>query len=617
MKIKFLKIRNIASIESGDIDFESGLNDKESGLPASVFLITGDTGSGKSVILDCISMALYGTTPRVKSVSDVKNNSYKNNDGEEISINNIRQYTRIGISWKDDCYTELSFSGNDGIDYVSRFSLGRTSRRNYRNPEWKLTIAATTTIEKKDEIRERIQEAVGLTFEQFSRMAMLAQGQFATFLTGRKEERERVLEQLTATDIFSRYGEAVSNIYRKSRQEKELSAKLYEEFGKKILSEDLRQQLISEQSEKTLMSSTCQRDADKLRKRIDYTKSVMDAEREITRLKSEEASLKAIEDTVDFRKGIALLNLWDTTTSQRDLLSEKIKATEKIASDKEKLKEKKSEFIFLSEDLTDRKGEAKARTERLKEEQLWIESQEPYKQLYSESAGVIEKIKRFMATGKDLSKKNKESKDTKECINALQERVSSQKREVEEKWQKCTECQESIILKSTDRDSLDPSGLRKENAILVNLLLSFNELSTKLDAFESERKETEKAEKEATELTTVNTRLKAEAERAAAKCAQTEKKKNEAESRYVTMHLSVEKNFKGIRRRLAEEHAANCPLCGQSISSLLNDWDREGYFADILAPLEEEKKKLADAYAVAKKEADESSQKMNTSNGKL
>lgn len=617
MKIKYLKIRNIASIESGDIDFESGLNDKESGLPASVFLITGDTGSGKSVILDCISMALYGTTPRVKSVSDARNNSYKNNDGEEISINNIRQYTRIGISWKDDCYTELSFSGNDGLYYVSRFSLGRTSRRNYRNPEWKLTIADTTTIEKKDDIKERIQEAVGLTFEQFSRMAMLAQGQFATFLTGKKEERERVLEQLTATDIFSRYGDAISNIFKKSKQEKEICAKLFEEYGKKILSEEQRQQLISEQSEKAMMSSTCQRDADRLRKRIEHTEGVMKAEKEIVGLKSEEAALKAIEDTVEFRKTAGLLNLWDATTSQRELLSEKIKATEKISSDKEKLKKKKSEFILLSEDLADRKEEAKAQTERLKEERLWIESQEPRKQLYSDSAGIIEKIHRFIATGKEIRKKEKESKDTTESIQGLQEKVSSQEKEVETRGQKCMECQESITRKSAERDSLNPSGLRKENDRLLKLLLSFNELSTKLDAFETERKETEKAEKETSELTAVTMRLKEDAEQTTAKCAQTEKEKNEAESRYVTMHLSVEKNFEGIRHRLAEEHASNCPLCGQSIRNHIHEWNSDGYFAEILSPLEEEKKKLAEAYTLAKKEADEASQKMNTSLGNL
>lgn len=617
MKIKYLKIRNIASIESGDIDFENGLNDKESGLPASVFLITGDTGSGKSVILDCISMALYGTTPRVKSVSDVKNNSYINNDGEEISINNIRQYTRIGISWKDDCYTELSFSGNDGIDYVSRFSLGRTSHRNYRNPEWKLTISDITTIEKKDEIKERIQEAVGLSFEQFSRMAMLAQGQFATFLTGKKEERERVLEQLTATDIFSRYGEAISYIFKKSKQEKEISAKLYEEFGKKILSEEQRKELLSEQSEKHAMSSTCQTNADKLRKSIEHTEGVMKAEREITKLKTEETCLKAIEDTVEFRKRSAILNLWDNTTSQRDLLSEKMKATQQINADKEKLKDKKSEFILLSENLADRIEEAQGQTEKLEKERLWIESQEPRKQLYSDSAGVIEKIKRFMATGKDICKKEKESKDTKESIHRLQENITLQEKEVEASGNKCSECQALITRKSTDLDSLNTSGLRRENDRLVKRLFSLNELSTKIDAFEADKKETEKVEKETAELTTVNTRLKEDAEKAAIKCAQTEKEKNEAESRYVTMHLSVEKNFEGIRHRLAEEHASNCPLCGQSISHHLHEWNSEGYFAKILYPLEEEKKKLTDVYILAKKEADETSQKMNTSTGNL
>ena len=54
MRIKELHIRNIASIEKADIDFENGLNDSTTGTPASIFLISGDTGSGKSVILDGI-----------------------------------------------------------------------------------------------------------------------------------------------------------------------------------------------------------------------------------------------------------------------------------------------------------------------------------------------------------------------------------------------------------------------------------------------------------------------------------------------------------------------------------------------------------------------------------
>ena len=70
MKIKELHLRNIASIEEADIDFEKDLVDGVTGTPASVFLIAGDTGTGKSIILDGISMALYKTTPRLKGVAN-------------------------------------------------------------------------------------------------------------------------------------------------------------------------------------------------------------------------------------------------------------------------------------------------------------------------------------------------------------------------------------------------------------------------------------------------------------------------------------------------------------------------------------------------------------------
>lgn len=114
MKLKELHIRNIASIERADIDFEKDLNDAITGDPASIFLISGDTGAGKSVILDSISMALYKKTPRIADVANASKNDYTDAEGEQIRVASIEQYTRLGISDKDKSYSEVVFEGNDG-----------------------------------------------------------------------------------------------------------------------------------------------------------------------------------------------------------------------------------------------------------------------------------------------------------------------------------------------------------------------------------------------------------------------------------------------------------------------------------------------------------------------
>ncbi|MBQ3950566.1 MAG: AAA family ATPase, partial [Bacteroidales bacterium] len=225
MKILELHLRNIASIVKADIDFEkdTGMIDPDTGQAARMFLIFGDTGTGKSVLLDGIAMALFGKTPRTEGVVNRARNTFVSDSGNEINITSIEQYTRLGITEKDECYSEVVFAGNDGVDYRAKMELGvaRMRNGNYKNrKKWTLKAGEQAPVEG-EQCGKMIEAAVGMNFDQFNRLAMLAQGQFATFLCGGREERADILEKLTNTSIFSDYGRAIKSLYDKKKETSE------------------------------------------------------------------------------------------------------------------------------------------------------------------------------------------------------------------------------------------------------------------------------------------------------------------------------------------------------------------------------------------------------------
>ncbi|GAB1430619.1 SMC family ATPase [Ignavibacteria bacterium] len=211
MKILYLKFKNINSLwGENEIDFTNPIFTND-----GLFAITGKTGAGKSSILDAISLAFYGKTPRV-----------------DITGNENAVMTR----GEKDCYAEITFEISGNI-WKSSWKQERSKNGNLK-PIQRIIADSNNKI-IADQIRtcnDTIIDILGLTFEQFTKVIMLAQGSFAAFLQANKDEKSTLLEQITGTDIYS---DISINVYERSKEERDKYNNILTELQAiKTISED-------------------------------------------------------------------------------------------------------------------------------------------------------------------------------------------------------------------------------------------------------------------------------------------------------------------------------------------------------------------------------------------
>ena len=213
MRILAIRGKNLASIEGEfEIDFR-----KEPLCSAGIFAITGPTGAGKSTILDAMCIALYSRTPRLNNITNC--NAIEVHGKKEILENNINTILRRG---KSEGYAEVDFKAVDGNEYRTRWSIARAKNNpagNFKTASYDVTNLTTGehTIYTVTEHKALLPKLIGLTFEQFTRAVLLAQGNFTAFLKAEDNEKATILQTLTGTEIYKRISEI---IYRRNDEAK-------------------------------------------------------------------------------------------------------------------------------------------------------------------------------------------------------------------------------------------------------------------------------------------------------------------------------------------------------------------------------------------------------------
>jgi len=594
MKLKELHIRNIASIESADIDFEHGLNDAVTGDPASIFLISGDTGAGKSVILDGISMALYKKTPRIADVANVTKNEFTDTEGESIRVASIEQYTRLGISEKDDSYSEVVFEGNDGKTYHARLTLGiklgnkdkTTGIRplKHKSPVWEIRVEDGDWT--KDSVEQTILQAVGLDFQQFGRMAMLAQGQFANFLTGDKKEREAILEQLTNTQHFTAYGEAIQSLWKKAKDAQSQIQTQYDTEKPHTLSDEQVEQITKELADSQKEADNYDKEIKATEGKLKLVEAILSNEKTLTEANQTKQELEAKITGDEYCQCKALFSDWDATTTQRQLLSDLMKARLDENKAKADLGQAKETFHLLTADIADRQTKAKTQEEAIRQIEEWVGKQARYEELFTKAGETDLKIRQYLEKvnkAGTLSAKLKEEKDKTEGLKKADSEATALAQEAENAVK---ERQKQIDELSKKRLELNPQAviedLKKQNSRKQDL----SDLQTSIDNLKPLKEENLTLKgKLQTEEETLQTLCKAK-EKADTDYQAQKEAAEKAAQRLTTMKMSLDEKIKELRHRLYDEHTENCPLCGQHIEHIHLDDD----FKDMLTPLEEEQR---------------------------
>lgn len=187
-----------------------------------LFLITGDTGAGKTTLFDAMTFALYGQASGGK---DRRNSKTFRSD---FAASQTRTFVKFdflqkGETWSIERSPEYlrPKKNGDGITKEQAFA----SIRNLQTDDY---------IEGLREVDDKVYELLGLTQDQFSRTVMIAQGDFLKILNASSDDRKTLFHKLFNTELYADLQNKLQDIDRQNTDQQKLLCNKIEQAMRRV-----------------------------------------------------------------------------------------------------------------------------------------------------------------------------------------------------------------------------------------------------------------------------------------------------------------------------------------------------------------------------------------------
>ena len=551
MRLKKLHISNIASIQEAEINFDAPPLSQE-----RLFLITGDTGTGKSTIIDCLCLALYGTTPRMKAArrADYESGSQDQKNEESVYTNDPRQLLRRGCGSAD---VSLTFDDDKGVPYIAIWHVHRAHKKPtgtlqdvIRTLQTEDGITPQVFLRNKTEIDSYITKLIGLDVNQFFRTVVLAQGKFAEFLEANDNEKSLLLEKMMGIEVYSQVGKKIYDITSEKKRTVD------------NLNESLKDIILLSPDELTVIEderAQYKQEQTQVRARLDKAKAMKDwldvkhqIEEELTTQNNQLNELRQQSQEPAFVAKRQLLEQWDATTEARAELKRLQEARRHMTVLEEKKPQLETEFGRLCAALDATLALLDNKNRQLESLNGDIASEAPDSAMYA----AIGQIKSLM------EKRHKAAANVQAYTRALQqeqsnlpkaeETVSKTLKAYQEQEARVKAIQERYNGLSIDKVNAQKDALNEVKAALHTLKEQIGAIASQENAIADMRNELDKQQQL---LTRESATL--EAKRAIATRAHDELERHKDWNTLLTQaHKSLRKGDP-------------CPVCGHVIDTLL------------------------------------------------